>query len=91
VIHTIEIAWDGARIGEDQVRFYKIEGERLTLRTTLNRSPTDGREGIGVLTFERIRPPAVTRAGGQIRAVNTHWFCSGRTTDVGRGYRMPGS
>jgi hypothetical protein len=54
VIHTIEIAWDGARIGEDQVRFYTLEGERLTLRTTLNRSPIDGREGVGVLTFERI-------------------------------------
>jgi hypothetical protein len=55
VIHTIEIAWDGARLGEDQVRFYSLEGDRLTLRTTLNRSPIDGREGVGVLTFERIR------------------------------------
>jgi hypothetical protein len=54
VIHTIEVAWDGARIGEDQVRFYTIEGDRLILRTTLNRSPIDGREGVGVITFERI-------------------------------------
>ena len=35
VIHTIEVAWDGARIGEDQVQFYTIEGDRLILRTTL--------------------------------------------------------
>ncbi len=54
VTHTFEIAWDGARIGEDQIRFYAIDGDRLTLRTTLNRSPIDSREGVGVLTFERI-------------------------------------
>jgi hypothetical protein len=54
VIHTIEVAWDGARIGEDQVRFYTIDGDRLTLRTTLNRSPIDGRDGVGMLIFERI-------------------------------------
>jgi hypothetical protein len=55
VIHHIDIAWNNARLGSDQVRFFKLDGDRLTLTTERNKSPIDGSEGFGVLEFERIR------------------------------------
>ena len=55
VVHHIDIEWDGKRIGTDQVRLYAIDGETLSLKTEPNKSPVDGREGIGVLTFSRVR------------------------------------
>jgi Lipocalin-like domain len=56
VVHHIDIEWDGRRLGTDQIRFYTIEGDELVLKTEPNKSPIDGREGVGVLTFERIKP-----------------------------------
>ena len=53
VIHRVDIAWNGARLGTDQVRFHTIAGSRLTLKTAPNRSPVDGREGVGILVFEK--------------------------------------
>jgi hypothetical protein len=57
VLHHIDIEWDGRRIGTDQVRFYTVEGDMLSLTTEPNKSPIDGREGVGVLTFERVKGP----------------------------------
>ena len=56
VVNHIDIEWDGRRLGTDQIRFYTIEGDQLVIRTEPNKSPVDGREGVGVLTFDRIRP-----------------------------------
>ena len=53
--HHIDIEWDGRRLGTDQVRFYTIDGDTLSLKTEPNKSPVDGREGIGILTFERVK------------------------------------
>jgi hypothetical protein len=55
IIHHIDLAWNNARLGSDQVRFFKVEGERLTLTTEHNKSPIDGSEGFGVLEFERVK------------------------------------
>ena len=55
VVHHIDIEWDGRRLGTDQVRFYTIEGDALLLKTEPNKSPIDGREGVGILTFERVK------------------------------------
>ncbi len=55
VIHHIDIAWNNARLGSDQVRFFKLDGDRLTITTERNKSPIDGREGFGVLEFERVK------------------------------------
>jgi hypothetical protein len=57
VVHHIDIEWDGRRIGTDQVRFYTIEGDALSLKTEPNKSPVDGREGVGILTFTRVKGP----------------------------------
>ena len=55
VVHHIDIAWNNARLGSDQIRFFKLDGERLILTTERNKSPIDGSEGFGVLEFERIK------------------------------------
>jgi hypothetical protein len=57
VVHHIDIEWDGRRLGTDQVRFYTVDGDRLLIKTEPNRSPLDGREGVGILTFERVKGP----------------------------------
>ena len=56
VVHHIDIEWDGRRLGTDQVRFYSIVGDTLTIRTEPNKSPIDGREGAGVVILERVKP-----------------------------------
>ncbi|GGI32894.1 lipocalin-like domain-containing protein [Bradyrhizobium guangdongense] len=55
VIHHIDIEWDGRRLGTDQVRFYSVGDDKLILKTERNKSPIDGREGVGILTFERVK------------------------------------
>ena len=55
VVHHIDIAWNNARLGSDQVRFFKLDGDRLTLTTERNKSPIDGSQGFGLLEFERVR------------------------------------
>jgi Lipocalin-like domain len=49
VVHHIDIAWNNARLGSDQVRFFTLDGDRLILTTERNKSPIDGSEGFGVL------------------------------------------
>jgi hypothetical protein len=56
VVNHIDIEWDGRRLGTDQIRFYTVDGDKLVIKTEPNKSPIDGREGVGVLTFERIKP-----------------------------------
>jgi hypothetical protein len=55
VVHHVDISWNGSYTGTQQVRFYKLDGDTLTLRTAPNKSPIDGREGVGILVFERVR------------------------------------
>jgi hypothetical protein len=55
VIHHVDISWNGARTGTDQVRFYELKGNTLTIRTEPNKSPVDGREGVGILVWEKVR------------------------------------
>ena len=59
VVHHIDIEWNGKRLGTDQVRFYSIEGDELSIRTEPNKSPVDGRQGVGILTFTMVKntPP----------------------------------
>jgi hypothetical protein len=50
VIHHVDISWNEAWTGTDQVRFYKLEGNTLTIVTAPNKSAADGREGRGFLS-----------------------------------------
>jgi len=55
VVHHVDISWNGARTGTDQVRFYKLEGDTLTIRTAPNKSAVDGREGVRILVWEKAK------------------------------------
>ncbi len=57
VIHHVDISWNQAYTGTDQIRFYKLDGSTLTITTVPNKSPTDGREGRGILVWEKVRAP----------------------------------
>ena len=55
VIHHVDTSWNGARTGTDQVRFFMLEGDTLTIRTAPNKSPIDGREGVGIVVWEKVK------------------------------------
>ena len=57
VIHHVDISWNEAWTGTDQVRFFKLDGNILTITTAPNKSPLDGREGRGVLVWEKVKAP----------------------------------
>ena len=49
VTHHLDVAWDNTRLGTDQIRFFAIQGNTLTLRTETNKSPVDGRDAGGLI------------------------------------------
>ena len=57
VIHHVDISWNEAWTGTDQVRFFKLDGNTLTITTPLVKSPMDGREGRFVLVWEKVKAP----------------------------------
>jgi len=57
VIHHVDISWNEAWTGTDQVRYFKLDGNILTITTAPNKSPMDGREGQTVLVWEKVKAP----------------------------------
>jgi hypothetical protein len=57
VIHHVDISWNEAWTGTDQVRFFKLDGNILTITAAPNKSPVDGREGQTVLVWEKVKGP----------------------------------
>lgn len=53
VAHHIDIEWNGRHLGTGQVRIFTVEGDKLLIKTEPNKSLADGREGVGILAFER--------------------------------------
>jgi Lipocalin-like domain len=56
VVHHVDISWNQNWTGTDQVRFYKLDGDTLTITTPLNKNFVDGREGRSILVWERLKP-----------------------------------
>src|SRR5262249_9995496 len=54
VIHHLDISWNQAWTGTDQVRFYKLEGNILTI-TTAPFEGMDGRDATSVLVWEKVQ------------------------------------
>ena len=55
VIHHVIASWYPERIGRDQIRFFEVDENRLTIKTEPTRALNwDGREYVGTLTFERV-------------------------------------
>jgi Lipocalin-like domain len=55
VVHHVDISWNQNWTGTDQVRFYKLDGNTLTITSALSRNFTDGREGRSILVWERLK------------------------------------
>jgi hypothetical protein len=55
VTHHIEISWDQSRAGTDQVRSYKLEGDRLTLVTPPSADPSTGKQTVRTLVWEKLK------------------------------------
>ena len=53
VTHKIDVSWNQSWTGGDQVRFYKVEGNTLTITTAINKNPQDGREGRAIAVFTK--------------------------------------
>ena len=58
VIHRVDISWNEAWTGTDQVRFVKIDGNTLTITTAGQKNPQDGRESRAVLVWEKVKAPS---------------------------------
>jgi hypothetical protein len=57
VTHNVDVSWNEAWTGTDVVRFYKLDGNTLTITTALSKSGMDGREGRTVLVWEKVKAP----------------------------------
>ena len=55
VVHHIDISWNQAWTGTDQVRYYKLEGDILTITTAPYRSYLDGKEGRSILVWRKVQ------------------------------------
>lgn len=54
VVHHVDISWDELYTGTDQVRFYKLDGNILSIITAPFLSQEDG-EARGILTWEKVK------------------------------------
>jgi hypothetical protein len=57
IIHHVDISWNEAWTGTEQVRFFKLDGNILTITSAPIKSPQDGREGRPVLVWEKVKAP----------------------------------
>jgi hypothetical protein len=55
VVHHVDVSWNQAWTGTDQVRFYKLEGDTLTITTAPYKSYADGQEGRSILVWKKVR------------------------------------
>lgn len=64
-VHHVDASWNQAWTGTDLVRFYKLEGDDLTISGAPARDPHTGQEVVYRIAFRRVPPRAemLTRAG----------------------------
>jgi Lipocalin-like domain len=54
VIHHIDISWNQGCTGTDQVRFFELEGDTLTITTAPYRRYLDGHESRSMLVWDNV-------------------------------------
>jgi 3-carboxy-cis,cis-muconate cycloisomerase len=54
VVHHIDISWNQGWTGTDQVRYFELDGDTLTITTAPYRSHQDGKEGRSILVWDRV-------------------------------------
>ena len=55
VVHHVDISWNESWTGTDLVRFYKLDGNTLTIRTARAENAFDGEEGEFVLVWNKMQ------------------------------------
>jgi 3-carboxy-cis,cis-muconate cycloisomerase len=56
VIHHIDISWNQGWTGTDQVRYFELDGDTLTITTAPYLSHQDGKEGRSILVWDKVPP-----------------------------------
>jgi Lipocalin-like domain len=54
-VHHVDASWNQAWTGTDQVRFYSLDGDSLTISGAPAQDPHIGQEVIHRIAFERVR------------------------------------
>jgi hypothetical protein len=54
VTHSVELSWNEAWTGSKQVRYFSVDGDRLTIETAPRTTSTDSREVVNTLVWERV-------------------------------------
>jgi hypothetical protein len=54
VIHHVEVAWAPALVGTDQVRYFTVDGNSLTIETAPGKSVSDGKMTVRYLKLQRV-------------------------------------
>jgi hypothetical protein len=55
IVHHVDVSWNESWTGTDQTRFYKLDGNRLSLATTPSLDPVEGKMSVRTLIWERVR------------------------------------
>ena len=55
VVHHVDISWNQSWAGTDLVRFYKLDGNTLTITTARAQSAFDGEEGEFILVWKKVQ------------------------------------
>ena len=53
IVHHVDLSWNEAWSGTDQVRYCIVENDTLTYSSAPGRNPFDGREVVHEVTYER--------------------------------------
>ena len=55
VVHHIDTSWNQAWTGTDQIRYFVLEGDTLTITTAPYKSYKDGTMGRSILVWNRVK------------------------------------
>ena len=55
VVHHIDISWNQNWTGTDQVRYFQLDGDTLTITTAVYKSYSDGQEGRSILVWKKVQ------------------------------------
>ena len=53
IVHHVDLSWNEAWSGTDQVRFCRVDEQTLTYTSTPAKSPFDGRDFVHEVIYER--------------------------------------
>jgi hypothetical protein len=54
VTHHVDVSWNNNWTGTNQIRNVRLEGRMLYITTAVQPSPIDGKQSIGILTWEKV-------------------------------------